>query len=77
MSGADRPSAVITRISRSRGVSTGRSSVARRRISSAIPAWISGESTVPPRATETIASQIVWRLDSFERYAAAPAATAR
>src|SRR3954469_7133802 len=77
MSGAERPSAVITRISRSRGVSTGRSSVARSRISSAIPAWISGESTVPPRATDEIASQIVCRLASLERYAAAPAATAR
>ncbi len=56
--------------------SAARATRPRVRISWAIPAWISGASTVSPRATAAIVSQTRSRSASLERYASAPAATA-
>jgi hypothetical protein len=67
MSGADRPSAVSLRISRSRGVSTGRPLASRIRICAVSPVWISGERNASPRATAATASKIAARSASFER----------
>lgn len=67
MSGAESPSAISSSTSRSRGDSTGRSSIARIWIWRTSSPWTSGLSRVSPRATAATVSQISSRLASFDR----------
>jgi hypothetical protein len=65
--GAVWPSAMSTRISCSRELSSGRSSRVRRRISLAMPVWADRSRTVSPRATAAIARRIAGDSTSLER----------